>query len=673
MLKRRVALTFALASIASAQSLEQLPPFGVTATRSSRAAAQQPVLTREFDPTDFRQELALDRALRADPAFSLFRRGDSLAAHPTAQGVSLRGIGPSGASRSLVLLDGVPLNDPFGGWVIWNQMPSLGLDSAEIARGGGSAAWGSSALGGTIALRSAPVARAGGAFALEGGSRDMWLAELTAGASARQLALRVDARAFTTDGYHPLGAAERGAIDLPLSSDHRALQLRAHQQLGEIEATLTLRRYEEDRVNGTVGQTNATTLNFASLALRGRSRAERDWQLVLYAQDQTFRSAFTAASLDRATETPANHQFDVPATAAGAAFTIEWRADGARTTAGADVRHVRGETREDFLFADGAFTRRRLAGGEQTLSGAFVAHDRALAQDWRGTAALRVDRWTLTDGSRRETNLLTGAATRTDVFPRRADTTGSANVGLVWTPRDAWRGRAAAYRAFRVPTLNELYRPFRIGNVATEANAALRSETLYGAEIGADYRSGALEFFVTAFVNRLEDAVGNVTLASTPTLVSRERRNLDRIAVRGGELRARWTPVEQFALDLAWLTSVSEITRAAAQPALVGKSLAQAPRHIATAAVRWDLARAWSLHAAARWTDRQFEDDENTLTLGAVATLDLRLTCQIDARNMLSLALDNAGDTAVPVARGANGLTSHAAPRTWRLGWRVDW
>lgn len=661
------------ALLAHGQPVERLPPWNVTAARTSRPAAETAQATREFGVDTLANGLALDQALRADPAFSLFRRTDSLSAHPTAQGVSLRGIGPSGASRSLVLLDGVPLNDPFGGWVIWNQLPAAGLATVEVARGGGSALWGSSALSGTIALVSAPVARAGGAFEFTAGARATTLAQLSAGATAAGVALRIDARAFATDGYPPLAAAERGAIDVPLSSDHRALQLRAQRVLGEIETTVTLRRYGEDRVNGTAGQTNSTALTFGSVALRGRTRSDGDWRLVAYGQDQTFRGTFTSASLDRATETPANRQFDVPATAAGAALTLDWQADAARTTLGADVRHVRGETREEFLFANGAFTRRRFAGGTQTLGGAFLAHDRALAAGWRGAIALRADRWQLADGTRREINLPTGAPTRLDIFPRRTGTTGSANLGLTWTPRDAARVRFAAYRAFRVPTLNELYRPFRVGNIATEANAALRPETLHGAEIGADYRAGTVEFSVTTFVNRLEDGIGNVTVASTPTLVTRERRNLDRIDIRGGEFRGRWRPFAPLLLDFAWLASASEITRAAAQPALVGRRLAQAPRHVATAAMRWDFARAWSVHAAGRWTDRQFEDDENTLTLGAAAVLDLRLEWRFDAHNTVTLALDNATDAAVPVARAANGLTSFAAPRTWRLGWRLDW
>jgi outer membrane receptor protein involved in Fe transport len=363
----------------------------------------------------------------------------------------------------------------------------------------------------------------------------------------------------------------------------------------------------------------------------------------------------------------------VPATAAGAALTLEWREGERRTTAGADVRHVRGETREDFLFSGGALARRRFAGGAQTLGGVFVAHDRPVGEKWRGTASFRADGWQLADGRRREVERATGAVLRDERFADHRRATWSGTAGIVWTPQPGWRGRAAAYRSFRVPTLNELYRPFRVGNVNTEANPALRHETLLGAEIGGDYQRGGLAFSVTGFAHRLENAVGNVTLASTPTLVSRQRRNLDCIEARGAEARAAWQGPARLAVEAAWLWSDAEIIRATGQPDLVGRRLPQVPQHVATAALHWEFMPSWTLLAQGRWSDRQFEDDDNTLALGAAGVLDLQVNKRLTEHSTVTVAVENATDTAVPVARSANGLTSYAAPRTWRASWRLTW
>ena len=136
-----------------------LAPVFVTSSRGAEAADTVPFSHETLTAEAVRRAPAvtLDGALRGIPGFSLFRRTDSLVANPTTQGVSLRGLGPSGASRSLVLLDGVPLNDPFGGWVLWSKVPRESLAGIEVVPGGGGAAWGNAALGGVIQLFTNPA------------------------------------------------------------------------------------------------------------------------------------------------------------------------------------------------------------------------------------------------------------------------------------------------------------------------------------------------------------------------------------------------------------------------------------------------------------------------------------------------------------------------------------
>src|SRR5262245_55402170 len=135
----------------------------VTATRAPRpireVTSTVTVLPRE--ELERSPGVRIDDILRSVPSFATFRRTSSVAADPTAQGVNLRNIGPSGVSRALVLLDGVPVNDPFGGWVYWRSLPRLGLEQVEIAPGAASALYGSAALGGVVELVSRRSQRRG--------------------------------------------------------------------------------------------------------------------------------------------------------------------------------------------------------------------------------------------------------------------------------------------------------------------------------------------------------------------------------------------------------------------------------------------------------------------------------------------------------------------------------
>ncbi|WP_415663354.1 TonB-dependent receptor plug domain-containing protein, partial [Rariglobus hedericola] len=517
------------------ESAVSLSPVVVTATRSAQSTDTLPVAVTVFTADDLRSSpsLAIDDTLRTDPSFSLFRRTGSLTANPTAQGVSLRGLGPSGASRSLVLLDGVPLNDPFGGWVAWTKVPKLALSSAEIVHGGGSGAWGNSALGGAVQLLTTPPSGNHATVEAFVGDFDTRGGEISATGSTadNRHSVTVNAAAFATDGVYLI--RNPGAIDRPADLDYQRVQASWRSAITDtLDLTVTGRLYTEDRGNGTPFQRNSSDEAFLSAALTGSDTRAFTWSAVLYIQDQSFASFFSSVNALRTAETPANDQYDVPATAFGGAFTATWIADSdAVTTLGIDTRHVEGETRERFNFALGPFDRR--AGGEQTFAGLFARHDRALTSTLHASAGARLDTWQNTDGFRRES----GPVPLNQTFPDQDGVEFSPNLGLVWQPAPDFRARASAYQAFRVPTLNEYYRPFRVGTVTTNANPDLVPETLTGFETGLDFGrpDAPLGASLTAFVNELSDAVTNVTIAPN----TRERHNLDHVRVQGLEASLR--------------------------------------------------------------------------------------------------------------------------------------
>ena len=658
-----------------------LAPVVVSVDRAPMAMDEVPVTVDVFSSTRLQASpgFTLDATLRESAAFSLFRRGGSLTANPTAQGVSLRGLGPSGASRSLVLLDGVPLNDPFGGWVAWGKLSRLSLASAEVVHGGGSGTWGNAALGGTVALLSQPPsARGGGTLVASYGSFGTFQGEVSTSIPvARGGALRVEAARLASDGFFVISPNQRGAIDQRLDSDQRLGQLAWSQPLSAtVTATVTARLFAEDRGNGTPLQRNTSREGFLSLILDGQPDAARHWSFTAYGQDQRFQSFFSAVDSRRATETPANDQFSVPSRAAGASVTHSWHhaaPDRHRTTLGADLRWVEGETREDFLLSGGRFTRRRFAGGEQTFAGVFVSHDRALPGALRGSAALRFDGWTLRDGHRRELDLTTLLPTRNDRF---ADLDGSAvspRLGLTLPLASDLRARSAVYRAFRVPTLNEFHRPFRVGNVNTEANPALRDETVTGLEAGFDFHRGAWHLAGTVFHHALDDAIANVTLSRTPTLVSRQRRNLDAVRVRGLEWSARWTPVAAISLFFDVLWNDARVREAREQPSLTGQRLAQVPRHTITGGLTWNAPAHVTVDVRARHAGAQFEDDENTLRLAPAAVADVQVSRPLSAHLDGFLAIENLADARVETGRSADGLVTYDAPRRFRAGVKARW
>ncbi len=686
-----------------------LPSEIVTATRIAQPLDQTAATVRVLADDELRAipSATLDGALRSFPGFSLFRRSDSFTANPTAQGVSLRGLGPSGASRSLVLLDSIPLNDPFGGWVAWTKLPRESLWRIEIVPGGGAAAWGNAALGGVVHLLSeTPTPRRRATLALgDYGTRSLEFAHaVTAGATQ----LELGGRAFATDGFVLVAPERRGPIDVPAWSRHRFLDARwSHSLTRELTVTATGRTYEEKRGNGTPYQKNGSREKFLSLKLAASHRPLA-WQAVACAQDQSFSSTFSGVNATRTAETPASDQFAVPSTAFGAGWSATWdHPHDARTSFGADTRLVRGETREHFTFVAGNFTRLRVAGGRQWVGGGFAVHERPLVERLRLTVGSRLDHWRDTDGHRRESDRTTGIASRNDRYPTRDGTNFGPSAGLSWTPRaSAWQLRANAQRAFRRPTLNELYRPFRVGANVTEANADLRTERVTSGEIGLQWTlltfppkpvdppgersswdiaaSRTLTLGATAFTNDLRDAVGNVTIARGPGTfpivgtiaaggVGRQRLNLDRTRVRGLELSAKWTLLNSLAVTAEALVNDAKIRRATVAPALLGKRVAQVPRRSASLGAMWQAPARLTFAPRVRYIGRQFEDDENQLTLGAVVIADLSVSRSLTKNLELFVTAENLGNARIETGRSADGLVNIGTPRLVIGGLRGSW
>jgi outer membrane receptor protein involved in Fe transport len=667
---------------ARAQTVSLSPVF-VTSSRGTEAADTVPFSHETLSADGLRSAPAvtLDGALRSIPGFSLFRRSDSLVAHPTTQGVSLRGLGPSGASRSLILLDGVPLNDPFGGWVSWSKVPRESLAGIEVVPGGGGTAWGNAALGGVIQLFTDPVTgqreramAAAGSFGTEEVE-----AEIThpVGPGTLQLLGRI----FNTDGFSTVAEENRGPIDGPVSSKSRWLTARWRQPLGpNADVTFTARLFGEERGNGTPYQRNTSRERFGSVAITARPNARFHWNATAYAQSQGYSSTFSSVNATRTAETPANDQYAVPATALGGAWTGEWAGEnGARTTAGVDLRDVRGETREDSGYVDGAFTKRRFAGGRQSNAGLFVLHSRALTDTVRASLGLRADGWLETDGHRRD--FVRGVAAGDEVIPQRDGVAFSPSAGLVWQATRSLRLHAAAQQAFRRPTLNELYRPFRVGNVITDANPYLRTETVTSSEIGATVARGAFTFDATAFWNDLHDAVANVTLAQGPATVpgigfipadgeGRRRLNLDRTYVAGMTLSARWRVTPALAFDVRYLWDDTMVRHATVAPQLEGLRLAQVPLHSATVGLTWRPARGWTVTPRLRWMGEQFENDLNTLRLAAATIIDLSVQVEVGDRYEVFLTAENLGDRRIETGRAVSGLVNTGTPRLFLLGVR---
>lgn len=321
-----------------------------TGVRAVESATSVTILsTQDLDTT---AAFRTDDILRQVPGFSLFRRTTSRTANPTTQGVSLRGLGASGASRALVLSDGFPLNDPFGGWVYWNRVPRVSVGSIEVASGGASHLYGSDALGGVISIVRAPVDR--NAISLEAayGNEDSPDLSLAASRSMGAWAVGLTTELFRTDGYIAVPSDLRGTVDTPVNSEDAGGDLTVRRKFGDSGSVFVRGSlFGESRHNGTPLQVNSTTIRELDLGGNWDGHELGILALHAYASRQSLDQSFSSIAANRNSESLTRTQ-SVPAQQVG--FSAQWQHSvGTRQhlVAGVEESDVHGQTDEQGFFA----------------------------------------------------------------------------------------------------------------------------------------------------------------------------------------------------------------------------------------------------------------------------------------------------------------------------------
>jgi outer membrane receptor protein involved in Fe transport len=620
--------------------------------------------------SQLRTQPQLDAALKQVPGLSLFRRDGSQSANPTTQGVTLRSIAPSGAGRALVTLDGVPQNDPFGNWVIWTALPAEDIRSAEIVRGAGSGPYGAGALTGVIALNEA-VGDGLVAADVSGGSSGQRRVAVSGGADIDRFTIFASASEQASTGWIPVDREQRGPADDALTLDANNASLRVETTARD--DTLISARfgvYEEHRNSGLVNAESSASGTTASLTVaHPMGHDDLGWRVQAWLRDVDLTNTSVSINANRASTTETNDQYAVPATGWGGNAALRGQWWFFTWEAGADARFSEGESRERYS-TNLAST--RTSGGRSSVAGVYV-EGASRFNGWLLTAGLRVDEWETANG-----HLVQTGAQPLDVkYPSRSGTLPTARFGARYMFSDTFYVRGAAYEGFRAPSLNELYRPFRVGQITTNANPALTPENLYGIEGGMGGDLGKFSWSATFFFNQLHNAITNVT---TGTNVQ-TRENAGNVNAPGVEADLHYAVLDNLSLAGAF-DYVAARTRVLSVDPNTGLSFlrnarpAQAPRWTVTGSAEYRPIEKLTLFADVRYEGRRFADDQNTIPLDAATTVDARVSYAFTTSLSAYVYCDNLFNARVastaanqPLTDGTTGIvTNWSAPRMIGVG-----
>jgi len=615
----------------------------VTADAPTRLAVESSATSLDAPALEQSPALMLDDQLRTVPGFSLFRRTSSRVANPTTQGVTLRGMSASGASRTLVLADGVPLNDPFGAWVYWDRVPVAAMDRVEVIRGGSSDLHGNDALGGVIRLktRTAP----GVEFRLDGGELGTVRASGYGGIAHGPWTTGIAAEAATTDGYIVVAPEARGPVDIPANSRSTSAAGWVIGTHGSTEVGLRGGYFTENRNNGTPEQINATISRWGSVSAHGLVGGGA-WEATGDLNRGNYRQTFSAVlGANRTSERLTSLQWVHPGSGG---FSADWIREVGKLTGlvSMSARTVRATLDEQAISVAGVTapvveTRARQNNVGVTFQGRYE-----LSSSVTIDGGLRVEHST-TD----KLGIEGDDDGQTFVAPR-------IGASFRFTPEQTLR--VSWLTGFRVPTINELYRSFRVGNTLTLANADLGPEKARGPEVAYTLREGRWSARAIFYTTELDGAIYNRTLSSTPALIQRIRSNGDVRAIGSElELETRLTPI--FSVTTSWALNNSTFTSGE----LDDKQVPQVP-HVQGAIGLRANAGQFSGSIDFRVVGDQYDDDRNDFLLDRGSLFDARAAWRVTKGVELFGAIENAFDEELDTGR--TPIRTIGQPRTARAG-----
>jgi outer membrane receptor protein involved in Fe transport len=643
----------------------------VTAYRAPLGDLESPATTRVLSQHALATTagVTLDDQLRQLPGVELFRRSPSLVANPTSQGISLRGLGSTSASRTLVTEDDVPLNDPLGGWIHWQEQPALSIRDVELVRGGASDLYGSSAIGGVINV--VPVRPSANLAALTStfGGQGTYDSSALAQSKFGPWGMLASAGMLGTDGYIQESPFQRGPVDVASNVHSQNALLAAEHDQHSLRFFAHTSAFNELRHNGTPYQFNGTRLF--------RYSTGGDWQLPasaalamrLYGSSERYRQTFssivnTPNAADptcayRCGETPSKYTY-APTNELGESVRFSQPLLPALLLLiGVDTHDV------------------RLWDREQTSSTATITnlHDHqrdigaytelmATLHAWTLTASGRYDDYRNYDG---EQVKWTGAAWGPPTAqPHQSQQILDPRLGLSRKFGDHWALSASGFRAFRAPTPSELYRSTQVGNQLTLANNNLLSERATGWEAGvASQRNWGVvraSYFLTQ-VNR-PIAAFTINPSSSPILLMRE--NLAQIESRGLSLDYELSPLHWLTLDGGYQYAHAVVSRGTLD---YGKWIPEVARNLATLNLRASRPRLGTLSLQSRLSGRMFDDDANTYLLAGYFRLDAYASHTFHSRFDLFAAGENLTGQSVEVSK--TPTTTLGQPRVARIGFTL--
>jgi outer membrane receptor protein involved in Fe transport len=602
----------------------------VTASRAPEALKQVPasVSVVSADLITDTPAQGLDDTLRLVPGLNLTMIGPDVG-HPTAYNEGMRGL-PTTETRMLVLMDGVPVNDPFFGYIQWNRIPLDNIERVEIVRGGGSPLWGNAAMGGVVnVITRAPTADVLDVDAAGGSYGSYRTSVYGAWRVSDHFALAVNAAFSGTAGYQTTPTSwtsfgttnVRSPVYTPTSFNARNVGVRGdYEPTSDLSGFFVFNYHGNDQVLSTpIGLDSQTTFTYSG-QIRKIFANGGSLTAAAFHDDSSFNTnnphllSFTTEYNSNVHSTPVNDT--------GGSLT--WSQDLPSIlksySLGVDLHSIVGDDYANYYLPSGQLAVPTIvAGGKQLFVGGFAQVKLEPIKRLEIAGSVRYQYYRSYDG--------------VDTFPPAIDAIPASNyfstdprVNVRYGLNDSFTLRGAYYESFRAPTLDQLYRTYADTTAGIyEGNPFLKPETLEGGEVGLDFNRPGFRSQLTAYTTTITNLITqrNLVPSEYPTslgvvcgydpatyayLTCTRNINAASALARGVELEADWDVATGVTAGIAYTYADSHYTSDPEDPTAVGERLEGVPMHNVSGHVAYQAPAGWRIATDLRWVSKSYGD-----------------------------------------------------------------
>jgi outer membrane receptor protein involved in Fe transport len=590
------------------------------------------------------------------------------------------------------MLDGMPFNEPFGGWVYWTRVPLEATERIEVVDGPSANVYGNYALGGAISINTAQPSRQLFDVRSQMGNKNSPKLDFFGGDVFGKVGLLVDGSFFRTDGFPIVIENERGVVDDKANDAFKNVNVKGtFTATPNVNGFVRAGYFHEDRDNGKhstfdgTEEGNNTTWKYVSGGVRVVLPDSSGLQANAFGNFENYFSNFLAVPAANPARSIGRMSLNQTVPTKDTGGMVSWSKSFSRNLlqAGTDWHWVEGESQEDGLNATNGLTvnLQRRSGGTQRNVGAYIQDMIAPVNNLEVTLSARVDSWSNYNAHNTEVNypLLTPTVNNAPTLPDQNDTVVTPRAAAIYHVNDIVSVWGDIGSGFRAPTLNELYRRFSKGTVLTLPNFALGPERLTGGELGVNLApTKNTTARVTWFDNRVQNPVSNVTIATSGANVTVQRQNLGETEIQGVQFDAEYRITKNWRVSGGYLFDHATIVDNPANPAIVGKFLQEVPENRGTFRITYSDAKVASITFGIQAVGLQFDtgDDTNTRAvpgysypgLPAYATTELTISRALGRNVDVFFAAQNLFDQEYIVATLP---TTIGSPRLVNAGVRV--